>query len=73
MAETVQEAMKRILGKQRPLFRGNALLTTQHLEYFKPLKTPGNILEGNCLWKETVTVNPLTDVVEVSGCCPVYI
>lgn len=67
MAETVQEAMKRVLGKQRPLYRGNALLTTQHLQYFKPLKTPQNVLDENILLKEVITVNPLTSVVEVKG------
>lgn len=67
MAETIQEAMKRVSSKQRPLFKGNALLTTQHLQYFKPLKTPQNVLDENILLKEIITVNPLTSVVEVKG------
>lgn len=62
-----KERLKKIIPSQRPLFKTNALLTTAHLEYFKPIETDKQLANSLGLITETITVNPLTSVVEVTG------
>lgn len=56
-----------MLSKSRAMFRGNPLLTLDHLQFFKPIEVPVDVLLQNRAIKETIVVNPLTGVVEVSG------
>lgn len=71
MSEIVKDISK-VLPQNRPIFRGHAILTTEHLNYFKPIRTPDEVIKGSVLNKETITCNPLTGKVEVEGYVFVY-
>lgn len=67
MAETIEEARARIQTRAKVNFKGNTLLNTSHLNYFKPLKTPDDVAQRCLKYDEIITVNPLTGVVNVKG------
>lgn len=57
------------LARDLPFFRGKELLTVQALAYFKPITTPDETLINANSLQETITVDPITNLVEVKGIC----
>lgn len=67
MTSKTEKHIKRVFRKNAAHFRGKMLITTEHLEYFKPYCVPQEVCDNNKTLSETITINPFTGVVEVCG------
>ena len=65
--QNLRDQLHRLWNKTGATFRRNVLLTTEHLSFFKPFKTPKTVMNNLGLHDEWYTINPFTSIVKVQG------